>query len=83
MIFMLSYQNKTYRRDKSRHACIAFGLVVIATLFSTTAGASEARDLVIGPDLSDPRAIFCVIIFILSYLFVMTEKQKGDGGIKK
>lgn len=71
---MLSYQNKTYSQDKSRHASIAFGLVVITTLLSTAVGASETRDLVVRPGLSDPRAIFCVIIFFLSYLFVMTEE---------
>lgn len=71
---MLSYQNRTSSQDISRHSSIAFGLIVIAALFSTAVGASETRDLIIRPGLSDPRAIFCVIIFILSYLFVMTEE---------
>ncbi len=72
---MINFQNKTYRQDKSRHSFIAFGLVVITILFSTAAGASEPRELVIHPALSDPRGIFCVIIFILSYLLVMTEES--------
>ena len=37
--------------------------------------ASEKRDLVLHPGVSDPRAIFCLIVFFLSYLLVMTEEQ--------
>jgi len=37
--------------------------------------ASEKRDLVLHPGVSDPRAIFCLIVFFLSYLLVMTEEK--------
>ncbi|MCK5193227.1 MAG: hypothetical protein KAQ71_05420 [Desulfobulbaceae bacterium] len=37
--------------------------------------ASEKRDLVLHPGVSDPRAIFCLIVFSLSYLLVMTEEK--------
>jgi hypothetical protein len=37
--------------------------------------ASEKRDLILHPAVSDPRAIFCLIVFFLSYLLVMTEEQ--------
>ena len=36
--------------------------------------ASQPRDLVIEP-YADPRAIFCLIVFILSYLLVMAEEK--------
>jgi Na+/H+ antiporter NhaD/arsenite permease-like protein len=36
---------------------------------------SEERDLVLHPAVRDPRAIFCLIVFFLSYLFVMTEER--------
>ena len=36
--------------------------------------AAQPRELVIEP-YTDPRAIFCVIIFVLSYLLVMTEEK--------
>ncbi|MFB3101014.1 MAG: sodium:proton antiporter NhaD [Gammaproteobacteria bacterium] len=71
---MLSDQIKIHSQNKFLHTSIAFALVIIATLFSTAVIASETRELIIHPGTSDPRAIFCVIIFILSYLLVMTEE---------
>lgn len=53
--------------------CLAFiGFIVCLPL---EVFASEPRDLIIRPGTKDPRAIFCLIIFLLSYLLVMTEEQ--------
>jgi len=71
---MLSFQIKTHWHGKFLPTPIAFALVIIATLYSSAVIASETRELIIHPGTSDPRAIFCVIIFILSYLLVMTEE---------
>ena len=71
---MLSYQIRTHFQYKLLHASFTFAFVVFATLFSTDLAAGEARELMIRPALLDPRAIFCVVIFILSYVFVMTEE---------
>jgi Na+/H+ antiporter NhaD/arsenite permease-like protein len=48
--------------------------VAMGVLFPLGAMAAQARDLVI-EQYTDPRAIFCVVIFILSYLLVMTEEK--------
>jgi Na+/H+ antiporter NhaD/arsenite permease-like protein len=37
--------------------------------------ASEKRDLILHPATGDPRAIFCLIVFFISYLLVMTEEK--------
>jgi Na+/H+ antiporter NhaD/arsenite permease-like protein len=37
--------------------------------------ASGKRDLTLHPAVSDPWAIFCLIVFLLSYLLVMSEEQ--------
>ena len=71
----MSYQLGTYRQTRLLHAFLALALAVFALFFSTELLASESRDLVIRPGLGDPRAIFCVIIFVLSYVFVMTEES--------
>ena len=71
---MLSYSIWIPYQNKKLHTTVVYILVVIAILVSATAVASEIRELVIHPATSDPRAIFCVIIFILSYLLVMTEE---------
>jgi len=71
---MLSYQSHTHAQNRLLYTLIAFAFVVFATLYSTAGFASGTRDLVINPGTSDPRAIFCVIIFVLSYIFVMTEE---------
>ncbi len=53
--------------------CLAFlGLIALLPM---EALASEPRDLIVRPGIKDPRAIFCLIIFLLSYLLVMTEEQ--------
>ncbi len=53
--------------------CLAFiGFIVCLPL---EVFASEPRDLIIRPATKDPRAIFCLIIFLLSYILVMTEEQ--------
>jgi len=72
---MLSYQIKPHWQNKLLHTSTVFALVIIATLYSTAVIASETRELVIHPGTSEPWAIFCVIIFILSYLLVMTEES--------
>jgi Na+/H+ antiporter NhaD/arsenite permease-like protein len=48
--------------------------VGIAVLFPWDAMAAKPRDLVVEA-YSDPRAIFCLVVFVLSYLLVMTEEQ--------
>jgi Na+/H+ antiporter NhaD/arsenite permease-like protein len=49
--------------------------LLVLVVFSSTAFAGSEGENVIRPDMSDPRAIFCVIVFLLSYLFVMTEES--------
>ena len=55
--------------------------IVIAALFSLGAIASTdgAEAMKAGqqmlPGLSDPRAIFCLIVFFLSYTLVIAEEQ--------
>ena len=51
-----------------------FGLFGFFCLLPADSWAAEPRDLVLSA-ASDPRAIACLIIFILSYLVVMTEEQ--------
>ena len=51
-------------------ACVGFIALLPMELL-----ASEQRDLIIHSATTDPRAIFCLIIFLLSYLLVMTEEQ--------
>jgi Na+/H+ antiporter NhaD/arsenite permease-like protein len=55
---------------------LAYALMAggIALVFASGAMAAQPRDLVIEP-YGDPRAIFCLIVFFLSYLLVMTEEQ--------
>ena len=53
----------------TRYVSIAILVVIAASLFGTAALASETRELIIRPGQCDPRAIFCVIVFILSYLY--------------
>ena len=60
---------------KTRYVVMVIGSLVLASLFGAEALASEARELVIRPGYRDPRAIFCVIIFLLSYLLVMAEEK--------
>jgi Na+/H+ antiporter NhaD/arsenite permease-like protein len=55
---------------------LTIALLALA-VFSDTAFASDALDIAVRPDLTGPSAIFCVIVFILSYLFVMTEESSG------
>lgn len=45
------------------------------TVFFNPAIASAVSDVATHPDLGDLRLIFCVIIFVVSYLFVMTEEK--------
>lgn len=69
-----------YRRDRSSHVVMRIGLFCLAFIgfivcLPLEVFASEPRDLIIRPGTKDPRAIFCLIIFLLSYLLVMTEEQ--------
>jgi Na+/H+ antiporter NhaD/arsenite permease-like protein len=50
-------------------------LILIAMTLTNPAIASGTTELASRPDTSDPLAIFCLIIFLLSYLFVMTEEK--------
>jgi len=59
----------------AKYVSIAILAVIVASLFDSVALASETRELVIRPGHRDPRAIFCVIVFLLSYLLVMTEEK--------
>lgn len=52
-----------------------FTLLALSAGLPTEALASEIRDLILHQAISDPRAIFCLIVFFLSYLLVMTEEQ--------
>ena len=46
----------------------------VASLMPLEAMASTPRDLVL-EGVSDPRAIFCLVVFILSYMLVIAEEQ--------
>ncbi len=54
--------------------CFLFALTI---LLPSAVMSSEVREHVIRPGTEDPRAIFCVIVFLLSYILVMTEEQTG------
>ena len=54
--------------------CFLFALII---LLPSAVMSSEVREHVISPAIKDPRAIFCLIVFFLSYLLVMTEEQTG------
>jgi Na+/H+ antiporter NhaD/arsenite permease-like protein len=56
---------------------IVWILFVPVILLPTAAISAEVREDMISPAIKDPRAIFCVIVFFLSYLLVMTEEQTG------
>ena len=71
---MRRYPDVTHRNIK-RHAWAVFMVAVIAVFFSTVGFASEKQELVHKFGLSDPSSIFCLIIFALSYLLVMTEES--------
>ena len=50
--------------------------ILLATLWSIAALAAEPREHFLVPDPTDiPAVIFCLIVFILSYLVVMTEEK--------
>ena len=68
-------RNSNHAHHVTRYIPIVIGLFVVASLFGTEVLASETRELVIRPGHLDPRAIFCVIVFLLSYLLVMTEEK--------
>jgi Na+/H+ antiporter NhaD/arsenite permease-like protein len=55
---------------------IPMTLIVVVTfiLLPWSAMAAQPRELIIEP-FTDPRAIFCVVIFVLSYLLVMGEEK--------
>lgn len=48
-----------------------------ASFLSFSAFAIEPRDQLLGQPTADPSAILCLLIFILSYLFVITEEKTG------
>jgi len=54
-----------------------FWIILFGSLIYLPEGvlASEIRDLKLNSGVTDPRAIFCLIVFFLSYLLVMTEEQ--------
>ena len=70
---MRNNQAKTSSLNKLTVAWAVIILVFIAFTFINPATASETRELVIRQG-SDPRAVFCLIVFLLSYIFVMTEE---------
>ncbi len=72
---MLNLQPGICACPKTKYVLIVIGLLVVASLFGDEALASETRELIIRPGQRDPRAIFCVIVFLLSYLLVMTEEK--------
>ena len=74
---MLNHQINAHRINKLMLVLAVFVLTFIAITYSDSALASGVRELIINPGTSDPRAIFCVIVFMLSYLFVMTEEATG------
>ncbi len=50
--------------------------ISLATLWPITSLASEARSSYLVPNPTEiPAAIFCVFVFIISYVFVMTEEK--------
>lgn len=55
---------------------VPMALIVVVTIIFLpwSAMAAQPRELIIEP-FTDPRAIFCVVIFILSYLLVMGEEK--------
>ena len=70
-----------YRRDRSSHVVMRIGLFCLAFIgfivcLPLEVFASEPRDLIVPLATKDPRAIFCLIIFLLSYLLVMTEEHR-------
>ena len=46
-------------------------------LFPPPVLSSEPRELMIHPAPTDPMAVFCLVIFFLSYVLVMTEEKTG------
>lgn len=50
-------------------------LLLCHTILPLWAIAATKRDLVLHPAVSDPRAIFCLVIFLLSYFFVVIEEK--------
>jgi len=55
-------------------ACILFGIFILLPLDAYSA---EIRENIIHSAINDPRAVFCVIVFLLSYLLVMAEEKTG------
>jgi Na+/H+ antiporter NhaD/arsenite permease-like protein len=72
---MLSLRTGICACPKTKYVSIVIVLFIVASLFGAEALASETRELIIRPGHRDPRAIFCVIVFLLSYLLVMTEEK--------
>ncbi len=63
------------RRGKEWWRFFLLIITLILLCLPADALAAEKRDLAMPSAVNDPRAIFCLIVFILSYLFVMTEEQ--------
>jgi Na+/H+ antiporter NhaD/arsenite permease-like protein len=63
--------------DSAWRLLIVFITLCGALLLPFSTLAVEPRELLLGQPTSDPRAILCLLVFILSYLFVITEEKTG------
>jgi Na+/H+ antiporter NhaD/arsenite permease-like protein len=72
---MQTYPARTCRRNKISFTFATIILILIAITLTNPVIASEADKLGSRPDIGDASAIFCLIVFIVSYLFVMTEEK--------
>ncbi len=72
---MPTYPARNCRRNKISFIFTTIILLLVAAILANPAIASEAHKLGSRPDISDASAIFCLIVFIVSYLFVMTEEK--------
>ena len=72
---MQTYPARTCRKNKITFIFATIILTLIAIILANPAIASEAHKLASRPDIRDASAIFCLVVFIVSYLFVMTEEK--------
>jgi Na+/H+ antiporter NhaD/arsenite permease-like protein len=76
IIFLFSYV--ALSKERSREVNCALAALTLFVLFAwlpIDVLASEKRDLLVRPGLKDPRAFFCLIVFILSYVLVIFEEK--------
>ncbi len=57
------------------HLSLVFSALALCLLFPEPAFAAEAREKLLGQRSGDARGLFCLLVFFVSYLFVISEEK--------